>query len=458
MHNSKIVIYVGDGSQEHSDLSSSLTDLVFHGLLDRSTTVLPGAYHTSIYDIDKLPSESHAVLLVNDARSEMLARTAASMEGSRNSTIEFLNKSKSFCIYPFSSIYQNGTETKACCFMDSAITHNFTDFETDPDFATVRQKMLDGEAVSQCAGCIRQEQLGGASQRQTATVSYAMDYGITEPHVELVDYDIRIGNRCNLKCRMCSPSDSNIIDREYADIGLTNARVGDIPANSFDIINTETAKRIYFAGGEPTINPEVLEFMQRCVDTGKTDFELVINTNAAAVSKQYSELAKQFKNLHYYISVDNFGSQLSYTRNPITWEKFTRNVTQLVNRDTVFEWATTVNIYNIGNLYPLFAWQSEEYPNSNITLGMLSDPDYLQPWQHPDKDFVLRDIDRCRALPVYNTDKNLQKNIDMIAERIYTTETNEELLKKFFIFNDLLDQSRKDKLTNHFPELEKYRV
>lgn len=456
--NPNIVVYIGDGSQQHSDLAAGMSELEFHGLLDRSTKVIPGAYHTSIYDCDVLPGDCHAVLLVTDSYSIKLAHTAATVEGSAQGTIELLSTSRSFCIYPFTSIYQNGTDTKACCFMDKPITQSFTDFVTDPDFNRIRQQMLTGQTVPECAGCIYNEHSGGASQREMATLTYASDYAITEPRVELVDYDIRIGNRCNLKCRMCSPSDSNIIDREYASIGLTDSELGTIEANSFDIIDVSTASRVYFAGGEPTINPEVIKFMQTCVDAGNTDFDLVINTNAAAVSKHYRDLALKFDRLHYYISVDNYGDQLNYTRNPIKWNNFVQNLAQLVDRDTKFAWATTVNIYNIGNLYNLFAWQTSEYPNSDITLGFLVDPEHLQAWLHPDREFVIRDIERCKTLEVYKNDKNFQKNIDMIYERIYTSDTNKEHLKKFFVFNDLLDYSRQDKLKNHFPELEKFRV
>ena len=95
---------------------------------------------------------------------------------------------------------------------------------------SVRERMISGQQVKDCSQCYRREKQGQYSFRQRANQDwqqhvqqvtqyydlYEQDYAeadqilqkrmsITKHYVELPVYlDIRFGNLCNLKCRMCT--------------------------------------------------------------------------------------------------------------------------------------------------------------------------------------------------------------------------------------------------------------
>jgi hypothetical protein len=58
-----------------------------------------------------------------------------------------------------------------------------------------------------------------------------------------------------------------------------------------------------------------------------------------------------------------------------------------------------------------------------------------------------------KLLPNYQIDI-FKNKLDYFISKINTTTIDIEKLKKFFDYNDLLDQSRNVKLTDYIPELE----
>lgn len=475
--NLRTIICLGDGSATSANLSLSISeqyDVPFNGILDDDTSLTGGVYHTSIYDIspgafkDKIKDQQVIVLDISydnieDYTSTVnLANLASNVEyinpNFENPFVKLMETNKSFCLLPFTSVMQTGNDIRACCHMDGPVTTSISNYDTDPAFTRVRLDMLAGRDVEQCKSCVLAERAGAQSRRKEQTLYNSNKFNIKKPEVKLIDYDIRIGNKCNLRCRMCCPENSNLIDKEYSDIGLSPNKLGVIKSNDLNVINNNNARRVYFAGGEPTINQDVLKFMKKCIDENTVDFDLVFNTNAASATKKFRDLVCHFPNAKYIFSCDNYGDQLNYARNPITWRKLTTTISKLVSTTDTFSWAVTVNIYNIGNLSKLFDWQTSTYPNSNIVMNILSDPNYLQFDVHPDREFINNDLDQCKKLAVYKNDMNFKKNIDYIQKRVNNSTVSEKILTQFFNFNDLLDYSRKDRLEDHFPELEKYRV
>ena len=88
--------------------------------------------------------------------------------------------------------------------------------------------MLDGEPLNDhCRVCYNIEAKGIVSARQEETVEWANRLNlkslndlkkITKPAY----YEVRPSNVCNLQCRICSPSASHLIAKEYKRIGIIN--------------------------------------------------------------------------------------------------------------------------------------------------------------------------------------------------------------------------------------------
>ena len=93
-----------------------------------------------------------------------------------------------------------------------------TDAINSPLAKDIRKKMLEGKWHPECIRCLREEKAGMKSRRindgerfathltwDQAVEHTSEDGTIDLNHIKQTYYDIRLGNFCNLKCRMCSP-------------------------------------------------------------------------------------------------------------------------------------------------------------------------------------------------------------------------------------------------------------
>ena len=103
-----------------------------------------------------------------------------------------------------------------------ADTHSINDVRNSPLLKEVRKSMLEGKQHEMCIRCNREDATDVPSRRRNAIRDYYVKYNydiwksmsstnndgsIYEDH-PVIEYDIRLGNLCNLKCRMCHPSES----------------------------------------------------------------------------------------------------------------------------------------------------------------------------------------------------------------------------------------------------------
>jgi len=449
-----MIICIGDGSST-SDIAAQEVaqnrSMKYYGVLDASTGCKDGVYHTSKYDIspqqlaDIINKDVEIVVLAN-ADSELVAVSG------QNSILEYMKTNKSFCAMAWTSTLRDQNQIRLCCYQKGHISN----------LDNVKSDMLKGKPISYCEYCTKAEQFDRRSPRIQRTAELAemisandIDNITSVPHP--VDYDIRIGNRCNAMCRMCSASDSHLIDKEYSKLGIVKTQLGIIPSTGFDIVDLQTIKKLYVAGGEPTITQEFLDFLEKCIQQNRTDFLLQINTNAFVLSKKFLDLIKQFSNVQFIVSVDGFGDALYYIRYPITWDKLTKNIEQL-NKLGDICFNHSISIYNIGNMYRLFGYFDKEYPTKTSLINYVDTPDYLWFGNHPSKYQVLQEVKRCKTLESYKTNTSFHKDIDHIEQTILTHKVDQDLLNKFYVFNDLLDKSRNLKLADYMPELVKENI
>ena len=127
---------------------------------------------------------------------------------------------KSFCILTFIHLHIDENDTiKTCCYGDPIKKFNTNfNFLTDPDFKIIRNQMLAGQPVQQCQNCYKIENNNGESFRQRDTAEWVEKLKINkleQTEVNLIYYDIRNDNTCNLACRMCHPGASSQLEKEY---------------------------------------------------------------------------------------------------------------------------------------------------------------------------------------------------------------------------------------------------
>jgi sulfatase maturation enzyme AslB (radical SAM superfamily) len=454
----------------------------------------PGYYHTSVYDMEygKLfefaqlfekiivldqPKEQYShpdaffktIQLANQLKK--VARVVLlnpSYETDINFFKDLVETNKSFCIFPFIELLTNQRadgQTTVCCRSMAPVAKlsEITNFATNKNYKIIREKMLAGTLIPEhCSVCYNFESQNITSARQQETVEWANRLNLTSlADLDSIQYpayyEIRPSNICNLQCRMCAPSSSHLIAREYKKINL----ITDLPPterSDFDIVNFVNLKKLYVAGGEPTAMPEFYDFLDRCIEENKT-FEFLVNTNATKLNSRFKKQLKLLPHLQFVISLEGVGDINHYVRWPSQWDIIVENMKYLVENGHQITINTTVSIYNVTRIYDLFQWLDDEFPGVLVhALPVGSDNDILSAFAFPDAELALSKLLPIQQLKCYNNDQLLTSLVDSLIKHYQTNTTVDlERLRLFFEFNDKLDQSRNIRLADHIPELEQAR-
>jgi sulfatase maturation enzyme AslB (radical SAM superfamily) len=225
--------------------------------------------------------------------------------------------------------------------------------------------------------------------------------------------------------------------------------------DEIDIDALSPKHRVYFQGGEPTIMPEVMEFMQRCVDRNVTNFELAMCTNGLVLSEKFIELSTHFPMMNFSFSIDGYGPVNDYWRWGSKWDKVIQNAHRIKSLGHYLSINTVPGIYNVTNLHKLFEFLDQEFPSTAVYIQI----NYLgiqSAYNHPRPDLVIASMERCKKTKVYYSNaKSCKTSIDSLYDYYSKNpQCNLEDLKKFFEFNDQLDTVRSSRLGDYIPELE----
>jgi organic radical activating enzyme len=482
----KTIVCLGSGNNAASDMAENLAkakDLPYHWVLSNQTKIQTGVYHTSVYDI--IVAELVSMLNNTSCEIVILDQTAESFNNfddfvqfllyateleshfdvsyqnsnTRSWILNELRINPSFCIAPFTSIFSADNVASHCCLMKKVPLHNF-DFY-GPWSQNIRNKMLQGKLLEECKTCWQLEKQGAPSFRQNLTQSCSRKFQISSLQ-QLKDNSkplmlfINLDNKCNALCRTCEPAASNLIDKEYKKLDISNLYRSSVTTDPFQFVSPEI-RFLSVSGGEPTVNQNFFKFLDKCIESNTTDLSMEISTNASVLSDQMVEYAKKFSNMKFSVSVDGFKELNTYIRWPIDWKKWHHNVDRLFTLNKIFNFNTVVSLYNIGYLYDLYKFLEDHYEDLPCNPTLLEHPAIQQCWLHTNIDFVIADIDKIKTLKKFNTNYQFQQFFLSLEQKIKLNQCQPEQLKRFFKFNDLLDKSRNVHLRDYNPELDKLR-
>ena len=200
--------------------------------------------------------------------------------------------------------------------------------------------------------------------------------------------DLKLGNICNLKCRICgSWSSSKWAQEEIALYGKENIatewlKQGQWPRKSrkfWEHIDTilPDIKYFEFTGGEPFLIKQHFDLLQRAVDRGLAkDIDIHYNTNATRFPKQH-KLWQHFKQVQIAFSIDNTGKRFEYERDGAKWRTANTNIDKINNLREQYPITTqlccTWNIQNIYYLNDILTWAETKNFN-NIHFNLMHDP------------------------------------------------------------------------------------
>ena len=379
-----------------------------------------------------------------------------------------LKKNKAFCILPFIHLHVNErNNVKLCCFADEHVgTKQYTndfDFNTDPDFRAIRAKLLTGERIPHCQNCYDYED-GGSSSTRTRDSAEWFDKlkwtDIDDVKPNLVYYDIRNDNICNLSCRMCNPQSSSQIAKEYKKLNWT-WQSGDTVQTSFgfnNVVDMATVQSIQVAGGEPSLMPEFKTFLQRAIAAGRTDIAIRMNTNATNLNREYRELLAHFPNLDIICSIDGYDQVNRYIRWPADWPTLVENIKELHKFTARVAFNVTVSIWNIARLSELIEFFEQTFPKSHVLLNQVVYPTNELFTTFPNKQVAIADLTKLKESIFYKEDRSgFKTRVNYYIKSMQSSSLDLEALKSFFAHNDAVDQVRDVKLADYIPELEQAR-
>lgn len=482
------LLCIGNGTQEADSASkilSILYNIDYNGLLNTEKNAYDGCYHTSLYDLTfnnlvEIGKKFKKVVLLDQDKNQYktphdfyesirvlyklkeFTEISFVNESHNTNTLDYLNKNKSFCIMPFIAMKVERGGVTTCCFTTHDITSlEHFNFYSNEQFNKLRSDILADKLPKICKNCHDLENQGILSDRQILTTEWLLK---TETNTcedikpSLLYYDIRHGNNCNLMCRMCEPELSNLIDTEFNRIGLSKKKFNLLQADNFHLIDINTVKNLYVAGGEPTIDKSFSNFLVKCIEQKKTDFEININTNCAAISEKFLNLCSNFSNLKFEISLDGYDKTNEYIRWPLKWEKFVENVEKVsyISKQKI-SFAAVISIYNIPKIYELLKFANDFFPTTPFHITYVGGNRVLPSWKFPNKNKVLEEIAKVKTLEIYRNQESVKSKIDGIEQKIINENLDLQKLQDFFNFNDLLDKSRNINLKDYIPELEECR-
>jgi pyruvate-formate lyase-activating enzyme len=377
-------------------------------------------------------------------------------------------QNKSFCLYPWIEMFNTGNNLKLCSRSSSTVTTltELKSWDQDTKYNDIRQRMLAGELLPEhCSTCYNYETAGIESYRQFESLDWVTQLdilsvdeleNITHPYY----YELHIGNHCNIKCRGCQPAYSRPIGIEAKKFNIIapsplNWEVHTPTTDHIDINLLDARSTVYFQGGEPTIMPEVVDFLNQCIEKNKTDFNLNMCTNGVKLSNKFLDVVNQFSKVSFSFSIDGFDKVNDYWRSGSQWNKVIANAHILESLGHKININTVPGIYNVTNLHLLFEFLDQEFPFTTVYL-QLNYIDWQSAFNHPDTQKVLESLKKCMNTSMYRSNgKSCKSSIDSLYQ-YYSNNPKFDVkgLKKFFDYNDQLDRARGVKLADYIPELE----
>lgn len=455
---------------------TTLTDLNFGEILEISSS-----FDKVIFLDQPLEQWSHWKLLLSSYKlmCEIENQNIVETEFRNNDNIKsfeffetYVKKNKSFCIYPWINHHENqiaGNGELSLCSRSKPIKHkrDIISWKNDPDFGEIRNKMLAGEKLPEhCSVCYYYEDRNIESYREFETKEWIAKLNISSiEDLNKIEspyyYEIFTSNTCNLMCRGCIPEASHLIAKEARDNGLMPIKSIKINGPSLETIEIDSLTqkhRVYIHGGEPTIMPDVLEFLKTCIKKEKTDFDLSFCTNGQRISTKFLTTINQFQNVNFSFSIDGYGKVNDYWRHGSNWETIIKNAKMLQSYGHSISINTVPGIYNATNLHLLYEFLDREFPMVGVYLQI----NYFErqsAFNHPNSEMVVESMKKCMNTNIYHADSKSNKTA---IDSIYDYHKNNPKcdlseLANFFEDNDRLDEIRGIYLKDYIPELEECR-
>jgi len=312
-------------------------------------------------------------------------------------------------------------EIKPCCMADGPVvdvktgipltltSDTLLDAYHSAFMGKLRMSMLSGQRPEICKKCWDEEDAGVVSKRLIFADQYSKKpefNGIFTTPVRdsgLVFLDLKLGNICNLKCRICGPMSSSKWVKDEIDVdvkfhGFDKHDKKSHPAYKFSkqgqwprdnkLFWNDLEKllpqitHLEFTGGEPWMIQEHFDLLEKAVELGYAkNIYVHYNTNGTQFNeKAMYDVWPHFKEINIAFSIDDIDEYFEYQRKGAEWRDVLQNIILLCHNKSpniTTEICTTVNVLNIHHLPQLAERIVTLVGLDSWYLNLLHSPNYF---------------------------------------------------------------------------------
>ena len=368
-------------------------------------------------------------------------------------------KTRTICAIPWMHLnFEPNGKVVPCCLTS---THNYFagDLTTDSieeiwnsdNMKSLRLQMVNGEEPKICSTCFNKERVTGLSGRIHHNKAFPKvleripkitDQTGYVSEMNLLYWDFRFSNLCNLKCRSCGPRYSSAWVPDAKKLGLISNqdKVWNIDSvdntNNFDFLTEQinVVEKIYFAGGEPLMMDEHWQILELLDKNKRHDVKISYNTNCTTFTYKNKDVFDYWKKwnadkLEIWPSIDEIGPRAELIRSGTVWSKVEANLKRLTTLDnTLIQPGITVGAWNVFRL--------PEIINHLVDIGVINSERHYQ-------NFFLNLIE----MP-------LHYNITILPDK-FKNKTRKRLIKFIGSFNKKHNTDIREHFTQVLAELSK---
>lgn len=219
--------------------------------------------------------------------------------------------------------------------------------------------------------------------------------------------EIAFNNTCDLKCIYCSSIFSSQWQTEDKKFSIISKQQPVAPKGFEDIFwqwleqhGSNTLLQYYILGGEPLIQPEFYDFIDKFIPLIKANPnkfnvkpELVILTNGNTPEKYLTKWFEKIKELNevvsvqFHISIEGYGNKAEYIRTNLNWDRFSNNVDKILEFSksgaSEIRFSITHSAMSITSCLDLLQWIKKLSNKHNIDVDLIrtsvAHPEHLAP-------------------------------------------------------------------------------
>ena len=348
-----------------------------------------------------------------------------------------------FCVLPWVSLEASpiGTVRPCCLAIDEVTDDNgnkfklqeagFEQIQNSAHMQKLREDFLAGKQPQTCRRCWNEERAGRTSKRMHTLdrlKHIVGDQTWTADAKPLLFLDLKLGNICNLKCRICgSWSSSQFAAEELQFMGREEQKDsfhyqmlqdGAWPRESqqfWDQLDQSMSEIRYieFTGGEPFMIREHFDLLAKLVQRGYAhQIEIHYNTNGTQYPEYAEDIWRAFKHVEIAFSIDDIGPRFEYQRTNARWDEVIANVQKFKemrerNSNISLQVCCTINVFNVYYLTDV-AWWIRHTGFDFVYWNMLHDAYYFSIGTLPAqaKQAIAAHLERCSFPTEYQEEIN----------------------------------------------------